>query len=239
MNYDDLNQAVLILTSRASAANGYVAPLDFVNIFPRAIEYAEDRINREIVFVADRGQVVLAFDGTTRELDLSVGSPVIIVVEGLSAVVGSNLVPFYAASLDDVDLFWPNQALTVDLATFVGDLYWAMKDANTIVVCPIPDAALQAVITGIFRPAYISATNTTTYISDNYPDLMLAACMIFMSGYVRNFGAQADTPKMAISWEDQYKTLRDSATLEEQRRRGQGAGWSANLPTPIAQPQRT
>lgn len=240
MTYDELYQAILILTSRASAANGYVAPTDFVNIFPRSIEYAENRINREIVFVADRvEETTLAFTANSRELNLSGGTPIVIVVEGLAAVSGGARYTFHPGSLDLIDVIWPDPTLAVDLTTYVGELYWAQKDADTIVVSPTPNASLAAVVTGIFRPAYISATNTTDYISDNYPELLVAACMIFMSGYVRNFGAQADTPKMAQSWEEQYKTLYMSAALEEQRRRGQGAGWSAQLPTPIAQPQRT
>lgn len=241
MNYTEFQQSVLILTSRASAANGYVAPTDFVNILPRAIEYAENRINREIVFLADRAQnTSLAFTGTTRELDLSTASVVISVPEGLAAVTAGGVrIPFYEASLDVIDLFFPNPALAVDIATYVGDLYWAMKDATTIVVGPTPNAALTAEVTGIFVPARLSSTNPNTYISDQYPDLMEAASMIYLSGYVRNFGAQADTPKMAQSWEEQYKQLAASATTEEQRRRGQGAGWTNQMPTPIAQPQRT
>jgi hypothetical protein len=64
--------------------------------------------------------------------------------------------------------------------------------------------------------------------------------MVWLAGWLqRNYGAQTDDPRMAVSHETQYSSLRDSALAQEQRMRGQGTGWSANLPTPLAQPQRT
>ena len=34
-----------------------------------------------------------------------------------------------------------------------------------------------------------------------YPELLLCACMVFASGYQRDFGAQAEDPQKAVSWE--------------------------------------
>lgn len=247
MDYDDLQQSLLILTARASAQNSYVAPTDFINMLPRAIEYGEDRIYRENVFLATRTQdSSLAFTAGSRSINLSAASTIIIVPEGLSAITpaatqpaaGTRL-PFTWTTLDAIDIFWPQQSDTRDLSTYQGDLWWTLLDDVTVVVAPTPAAAYVAQVTGLFQPARISATNQTTYISLNYPDLLEAACMIFMAAYLRNFGTQADQPKMAISWEEQYKTLKSSAFAEEQRRRGQGAGWGPNLPTPLANPQRS
>lgn len=247
MDYDDLTQAIGILSTQAAAANNYVFPTDLTNILPRAIEYAEDRIYREMTFLATRAQdSSLKFTGNSRSLNLQNATTVIIVPEGIAGITPINSVPplgslvnFMASSLDTIDWFFPSEAATADITTYVGELYWAMKDANTIVVGPTPNAALGVLITGLFMPARISATNETTYISLLYPDLMVAASMIFISGYTQNFGAQSDQPAKAQSWEGQYKELAASATLEEQRRRGQGAGWSANLPAPLAKQDRT
>lgn len=249
MNYTDMVQSLTILARQAASTTGYVpSSPDFMNILPNAIDYAEDRIYREMTFLATRSQdASLTFSGNSRSLNLSQMSTIIIVPEGLSAItpVGSipalgTRLPFLNASLDVIDTTWPVESLTVDPSTVqMVERRWAMLDAFTIVVCPTPDAAYYAEITGLFRPVEISATNPTTYISIWYPDLMIAACMIFISGYMRNFGSQADNPQMAMSWETQYGKLSASATLEEQRRRGAGVGWSQSAPTPLAKPDRT
>lgn len=57
-------------------------------------------------------------------------------------------------------------------------------------------------------------------------DLFVAAAMVFMSGYQKNFGAQADDPKMAMSWETQYQALLRGAMDEEARKKGEGAGYN-------------
>lgn len=247
MTYTEFVQAITILAAQASAQNGYTLPTDFTNLLPRVIEYAEDRIYREMVFLATRAaDASLTFSGSTRSLNLQSMTTIIIVPEGLAAIspvatipaLGTRL-PFLQASLDVIDISWPTESATRSPALVQPEQrMWAMKDAETIVVCPTPNAAFVAEITGLFRPLQLSATNTTTYITLSYPDLMIAAGMIFMTGYMRNFGAQSDNPQMSASWEDQYKKLAASATLEEQRRRGSGTGWSNNAPTPLAAPAR-
>jgi hypothetical protein len=97
---------------------------------------------------------------------------------------------------------------------------------------------LTTIAAGIVSALNSGATQTT-YLTLNYPDLFLAASMIFVCAYLQNYGAMSDNPQEAQSWENQYKELLASAMLEEQRRRGQGAGWTAQLPAPIAKPDRT
>lgn len=246
MDYTAFVQALLILTSRASAANGYAAPTDFTNILPQAINYAEDRIYREMVFLATRAQdASLMFTPGSRTLGLQSMTTVIIVPEGLSAITPLGALPalgtrlgFGWATLDFIDVCWPTESLT-QAPALSDNRWWTMRDAQTIICSPTMDQAYVAEVTGLFRPLQLSAANPNTYLTTSYPDLMLAASMIFMSAYLRNFGAQADNPQMSQSWEAQYKVLAASATLEEQRRRGQGQGWSQNAPTPLATPQRT
>lgn len=243
MTYDELQQSLLILTSRASAANNYAPPTDFVNILPRALEYGQNRIFREMTFLATRAEdSSLTFSGNTRSLTLSAATTIILVPEGLSILTPIGAVPPLGrrvgttqGSLDLIDVFFPDESQTADPTNKSILFYWAMKDADTIVVGPTPNDTFGAAITGLFQPAGISATNQTTYVSLVYPELLEAACMIYLSGYLRNFGAQSDTPQMAQSWETQYKTLAADARAEEERRRGAGQGWSQNTPTPLAQ----
>jgi hypothetical protein len=106
-----------------------------------------------------------------------------------------------------------------------------MVTDQTIMVGPYPDKAYNLELIGTVRPTPISATNPTNWISLYLPDLLLAASMIQMSGMKMNFGAQADDPKLAMSWEQQYTTLRDSAGVEDAMRKYASTGWNSQLPT--------
>ena len=212
---------------------------NFVTIFPAAIQDAEDRIYRELDFLATRTvDSSVTFTPGTRQLSLPVS---IIVVQGLAAISPAGSAPdagtrnqLEIVSLDFIDSVWPSAAQS-GLPQYV-----ALKDNATIVVAATPDQAYKLETTGIFRPLALSASNTTTYISTQYPDLMIAATMVFLSGWQKNFGEQSDDPKMAMSWENLYQDRRRSTFEEEQRRKGQSEGWSQfqNV-APQTQPKRT
>ena len=65
----------------------------------------------------------------------------------------------------------------------------------------------------------MSVTNTSTQLTNFFPDLFIAASMIFATGYQRDFGAQSDNPAQGQSWENQYDLLIKSALTEEARKK--------------------
>lgn len=235
MNYDALNQYLqTLLVDQAPSAN-------YTVILPAAIQDAEERIYREMDFVACRTvQSPTAFTASNRDYVLPTSVNTILVLQGVSAITPVGAVPpagtqriLEPVSLDFIDTNWPTESNT-DIP-----VYWAMKDAKTITVAPTPNAAYQVRLTGIFRPTSMSQSNQTTYIGDIYPDLLIAACMVFLSGYQRDFGQQSDDPKLAMSWEALYSSRFKSAYEEEQRRKGSSVGWSPFQGTPLATPQRS
>lgn len=248
-DYADIVQQWVILTSQAAAANNYTPPTDFSNIIPFSISYTEGRIVRDLGMLAQRTQdSSLTFSGTTRSLDMTQMATRVQVPEGLAMITPAGRlpnqgksVPFLWTSLDVIDQIWPDQTLTLDPTTAPAgtEWFWSMSDAQTIVVAPIPAGAFVANITGLFYPTPLSATNPTTYLSAYYPNLYIAGGMVYNIAYMRNFGAMSDNANMGLTWEAEYKKLQIEAMLEEQRRRGQGVGFSQNLPSPIATPQRT
>ena len=50
-------------------------------------------------------------------------------------------------------------------------------------------------------------------------DLLIAASMVWVTGYQRNFGAQGNDPQYASSWEGQYQIAFKSANVEELRKK--------------------
>ena len=62
--------------------------------------------------------------------------------------------------------------------------------------------------------------------------------MVFVSGYMRDFGSQADNQQMSVSWEQQYQTLFKSASVEQARAKFESEAWTSQQPSPIATPPR-
>lgn len=89
---------------------------------------------------------------------------------------------------------------------------------------PTPDQAYFMMIHGKCRPVplYSAAPGDgtqMTFLTQYLPDLFLACAMVSAMGYRHNFGAQADDPRSAVSWETQYNELLGSAKNEETRKR--------------------
>lgn len=195
----------------------------FTTLYPQAITYAEGRIYKDLVLLATRKtDTSLATAANSRSVALTM-NPQIIVPEGFALINPSGTrVPFDMTTLDVIDEIWPTEATV--LAPGVNDFsprYWALLDASTIVYCPTADAIYSAAITGLFQPVALSNANQSTYLSTVYPELLEAACMVWLTGaLLHNFSAQSDNPQRAISWEGIYDQLADLAWSEERRRRG-------------------
>jgi hypothetical protein len=109
---------------------------------------------------------------------------------------------------------------------------------QTIIVGPSPDLAYGMEVIGWGRPKPLSATNPTTYLTLELPDLFLAESLIFGYGYLKDFGAAADDPQGSVSWSSHYDKLWQSANAEEQRKRYSAQGWTSKQPAPLATPAR-
>jgi hypothetical protein len=229
LTYGTLQTELLVALAQSPPPYNNVPP-DFASLYPRALSYAEGRICREVPLLANRTQnASLTTSAGSRQIDLSPIDPPIMVQEGFSLTTPSGTIAFDRATLDFINLFWP-EATTMDpaLTDNIGR-YWAMLDDTVVVIAPTPNAAYTVVSTGLFQPTPLSATTPSTYLSTTYPDLLVAGCMVFMEGTLkRNFGAQADDPKSAMSWEGQYQTLVGACAFEEARRRG----IAPNIPHP-------
>jgi len=116
--------------------------------------------------------------------------------------------------------------------------YFAPFDDYTFLLGPYPDGAYQVELVGTIRPASMSATNLTTFISLYLPDLFIMASMIYISAYQRNFGRANDDPQMAVTYESQYKALLAGAMSEENRKKFEAAAWSSQSASVTATPTR-
>lgn len=115
----------------------------------------------------------------------------------------------------------------------------AWQPGQQVLIGPAPDIGYPLFGYGVCRPDPLSATNPTTYIATEMPDLFWAISMVFMAGYNRNFGAMADDPRQAVSWLAEYQRLLKGANVEQARSKFQAQGWTAQPIAPVATPPRT
>lgn len=197
---------------------------DFVQIMPSAIDYAEDRVYRELNLLATivrNSSSTLTANSRNFALPTDLGvfqtvTEINVITPSSASVISGTRNPLAKASLSFLDFLYPTEA--APSTPSVPTLY-APVNNTTIAVGAAPDAAYPVEVVGTIQPTPLSSGNPTTYLTTYLPDLFVAASMVFMSGFMRNFGAQADDPKMAVSWEGEYQKLFASADQLETRRR--------------------
>lgn len=214
--------------------------INFLQILPECEEYASNRLYRELDLLNTVTRQTGLLTASNRNFTFPSGSGRFVVTNGINIITPSGQTdpnsgtvnPCVPTTRDYLDAVWPS-------VTGAGrpDKY-AMITDQTVIFGPWPDAAYTAQVIGTYRPAALSDSNTTTPLSLYWPDLFVAASMIFMSGYMRNFGSQADDPKVAMSWSSQYDTLFASANVETNRSKYASGAWGSLQPTPIATPSR-
>lgn len=226
MLYADLVNYIGVMfqipVTTATSATPFQSP-DANTVLPDIITLAEQMIYTDMDFLATRQQDYSAsFTSGSRLLTLPTGA---MVVEGVAQITPAGQSPDQAGSarnalepvsLDVIDMFFPTASANTGLGS-----YWAMRDAATVVVGPTPDANYVAEVTATFRPAPISSTNASTYISAYYPQLLMAAVAYYCAGYQRDFGAQSEDPKLASSWKATYDYMLPTCVTEEKRRKGE------------------
>src|SRR6185369_9226876 len=132
---------------------------------------------------------------------------------GSTTADSATRVPLVKCSIGLLDALWPSSSgATVPK-------YYAMMNQDLAIVGPFPDQAYNVEVVGSQRFTPLYTSQTTSPLSVFFPDLLVAASMVFASGYQRNFGAGSDDPKMAVTWESQYQTLLSSAQTEEARKK--------------------
>ena len=63
--------------------------------------------------------------------------------------------------------------------------YYSLWDEEKIVVAPTPNATYTIQLNYILKDPGLSSTNTTTYISQNFPNGLLYACLVEAYGFLK------------------------------------------------------
>lgn len=209
---------------------------NFVANLPACIDYAEQRLYRELdlldTSIADYSTTLTA---GTRQAGLADTFVVVDAINVLSPVGtdqdDATRNPVTRVSKEVLLTLWPSTSVQG-----VPEIF-AMLDQWTALFGPAPDQAYQLEVLGTYRPDPLSASNPNTFLTDHLPDLFMAASMIQLSGFMRNFSSAGNDPQMSVNWESQYEKLLASALTEEQRKFGWGAAWTTYPASQSAQPR--
>ena len=103
--------------------------------------------------------------------------------------------------------------------------YYSYWDENTIVIAPTPNQNYNMQINYILKPAGLSASNTTTYLSKEFPNGLLYACLIEAFGFLKG------PMDMVQYYEKRYAETAKGFSIEQmgRRRRDEFQGGSPRL----------
>lgn len=212
---------------------------EFTALIPLALSYAENRIQRDVGLGA--AQTV------NNSYTLIAGSNLLTIsTQDFSTIqtVSINGVPLLPVSKEWLQNVWGTSASSAQpmyFAFYGGDSATGGATSMNLIVGPWPDGNYNLSIVGTnYLPSLYKFANSsdaasqTTFISRYMPDVLLAAAMIFVSGYQRDFSPAGSDPQMPVNWEQQYNALLGGARTEEARKQFSAAAWSSMPPTPMA-----
>ena len=90
--------------------------------------------------------------------------------------------------------------------------YYANWDNDTIILAPSPDATYTVELAYNAQPTGLSSSNTTTWVSNNAPEMLLYACLVEAFKFLKN-------PQMVQMYESYYKTALQPFVGEQMGRR--------------------
>jgi hypothetical protein len=231
--------ATMTVISSAVLVNG---DQNFSGIMGGIIDYAEGRLWRDLdlPYVRVTDTSVTCSSGV-RSIALSTTQGTLLVVQTLNLLTSAGAtssyatrVPLVPAAQAVIDTIYPSPTSS---NTGQPEFFCRVSDTE-IIFGPTPDQAYGTEVIATTRPLPLSATNTTTWLSNNVPELMVLAGMVFAAGYMRDYGSQADDPKLAQSYENQYTNLLKSQNVDSLRMKFQSQAWTSEIPSPLATPPR-
>ena len=90
--------------------------------------------------------------------------------------------------------------------------YYANWDNDTLILAPSPDATYTVELAYNAQPTGLSSSNTTTWVSNNAPEMLLYACLVEAFKFLKN-------PQMVQMYESYYKQALQPFVGEQMGRR--------------------
>ena len=178
------------------------------------IEHTENRIMRDIDLPVFHSQQYSTLTSSSPFLTLPGGG-----TQTPESFILIRSIHIYPASgtatrtyLEQRDLTFMNEYWPARTSTGTPK-YWANWDFNTIYLAPTPDSAYNVEL-GISRlPTRLSSSNTTTWVGNNAPTLLLYGCLVEAFKYLKG------PVEMLQLYEQSYTKALQELGVEQQGRR--------------------
>ena len=202
MTYDELVQKIRDYTE----VDANVLTSTIVNGF---ISDAEFRLLRDVDSDNNKRYVTAQLVSGTRFIDtpdnlLIIRSAQIVDSDGVGASNNRDFLQYRDTSF--MSEFNPAESTGVPK-------YYSNWDQNTIVVAPTPNATYTIQVNYILKPTGLSSTNTTTYLSQQFPNGLLYACLVEAFSFLKG-------PNDLLQlYEGKYKQAVEGFSVEQMGRR--------------------
>ena len=166
--------------------------------------------NAELRIIGDTDLDVFRKTSTTT---LNVGDPYLtkpvdFVYDRWMVVIASGRAyPIWGKDTSWVDIAFP------DTTTEGRPRYRADFDDNNFVLAPTPDSAYTVKMGYVYYPEGLSSTNTTTWLGNNAPDVLLYACLVNAVSFMKG----AEHPDVGL-YEKLYMDALARLEKDQQRR---------------------
>ena len=173
------------------------------------IRDAELRIMRDVDIDANKRYVTAQVISGTRFIDtpqdtLIIRSAQIVDSDGVGAADNREFLQWRDSSF--MSEFNPTNAQGVPK-------YYSWWDDDTIVLAPTPNATYTIQLNYILKPETLSSTNTQTYISQQFPNGLLYACLVEAFSFLKG-------PNDLLQlYEGKYKQVVEGFSIEQMGRR--------------------
>lgn len=242
MHYSSLVQTLAdYLVPLSLQTSGTPTDTDFAIALSEAIGYANNRICRQVDFLEfSSAQSAAAMTPGNRNVNISALSPQIVVMEQVNIITPISTAPDSGTRNPLTPVSKPYLDLVYNAPTPAGlPEVFCMINTASFIVGPYPDQAYGVEVFGTYRPAPISAVTDTTWLCDNLVEVFIAACMVRLSGWRKDYlAAGSDDPQGAGYWESQYGKLMDGVDMEEARKSFSSSGWTSKQPSRASTPPR-
>ena len=176
MTYDELKQKIIDYTEVSSNVLTDTILNGFIND-------AEFRILREVDSDNNRRYVSANLIASTRFID----TPTDLLIIRSAQIVDSELADGNTNQSRDFLQFRDTSFMSEfnPTATTGVPKYYSNWDETRIVVAPTPDQTYTIQLNYILKPTGLSSTNTTTYLSTEFPNGLLYACLVEAYGILK------------------------------------------------------
>ena len=176
MTYDELKQKIIDYTEVSSNVFTDTILNGFIND-------AEFRILREVDSDNNRRYATANLIASTRFIDV----PADLLIVRSAQIVDSELASGDTNQNRDFLQFRDTSFMSEfnPTATTGVPKYYSNWDETKIVVAPTPDQTYTIQLNYILKPTGLSSTNTTTYLSTEFPNGLLYACLVEAYGFLK------------------------------------------------------